>query len=116
MTNKLLKISIVASAIMPMFALAISSLQEGVGEVWKFVDALVPLLIGVAVLYFIYTLIKYLTKAGEERAKAAGQMVMGVIIIAVMVSVWGLVSIVQRTVGVDSGAPAQFPEIPQPGM
>ena len=60
----------------------------------------VPLLIGLAVVVFFWGLVKYLN-AGMGDAKnikeARDLMIWGIIAITVMVSVWGIVKVVQTT-------------------
>lgn len=63
------------------------------------VSPLITLLFGVALLLFIWSLVKYITKVNDPKAQQeARQMIFwGIIILAVMVSVWGLVQVVQNT-------------------
>lgn len=59
---------------------------------------IVPLLIGLAVVVFIYGVIKtMLAEGGEKKEEGKQFMFWGIIGIFVMVSVWGLVTIVQKT-------------------
>jgi predicted Na+-dependent transporter len=57
---------------------------------------LVPVIIGLAVIFFLWGLAKYILKAddAEGRKSARQLMLWGVIIIFVMVSLWGLVRFV----------------------
>ncbi len=66
---------------------------------------IIPLLIAVAVVYFFWGLITFLRASGDPKAIEAGrsQMIWGVIAIAVMVSLFGLINFLQNTLGVDSG-------------
>src|SRR3990167_6190946 len=59
---------------------------------------LIPVLFGIALVLFIWALIQYLTKAGESQAEIRQTILWGVIILAVMSGVWGLVKIVQNSV------------------
>lgn len=63
----------------------------------------IPLLIGFAVLMFLYGLVQYVTSGGEEgaREKARYTILYGIIVIAVMVSVYGLVRFVLNTFGLE---------------
>ncbi len=60
-----------------------------------FVQTLIPLLVGIAVLFFVYRLTISLlyTDNNEKRQEARQQMVWGIIALFVLVSVWGLVNI-----------------------
>ncbi len=63
------------------------------------ISPLITLLFGVALLLFIWSLVKYITKVNDPKAQQeARQMIFwGIIILAVMVSVWGLVRVAQNT-------------------
>jgi membrane protease YdiL (CAAX protease family) len=61
-------------------------------------NTLVPLLFGLAIVFFFWGLVKFLWNAGSEEAKDEGKRIMiwGVIAIAVMASVYGLVAVLQN--------------------
>ena len=69
-------------------------------------DQLVVFLIALAVVWFIWNVVRYTMSDDEEKKGAAkSQMINGIIAIAVIVSVWGLVAILQSIFGVNtSGA------------
>lgn len=59
-----------------------------------------PLIISLAVVYFVFQVFRYAVAGDEEaKAKAKTQMIWGIIGIFVMVSIWGLVAILQSTFG-----------------
>ncbi len=70
-----------------------------------------PLLISVAVLYFIYNVFQYTIKSGDEEArkKAKGNIIWGVVGLFVIVGVWGLVAILQSAFGIDGSYVAPNP-------
>lgn len=60
----------------------------------------VPLIISIAVVWFIYNVFMYTIAGDEEKKKAAKTgMIWGIVGIFVMVSIWGLVAILQSTFG-----------------
>ena len=60
----------------------------------------VPLIISLAVVYFIWQVFRYAIAGNEEdKAKAKTHMIWGIVGIFVMVSVWGLVGILTSTFG-----------------
>jgi hypothetical protein len=64
---------------------------------------IVPLLIGAAVVVFIYgVLTTMLSEGGDKKEEGKQYMFWGIIGIFVMVSVWGLVAIVQGTFKLDT--------------
>ncbi len=100
---------IIASAVLaffPVVAFAVDGLEKVLLDVGKLVSMLTPILIGLALLAFFWGLAMYLLNFnGEEKEKTKGRDVMlyGVITLFVVVSVWGLVAILQQTFGL-SGA------------
>ncbi|MBI2482417.1 MAG: hypothetical protein HYV76_02575 [Candidatus Vogelbacteria bacterium] len=105
-------------ALLPFIVLAQEVNVDYFGGLLGGIDSLVataiPILIGIAVLYFIYGLVKYVTSSEDDDKKAARSiMVYGVIVIAVMVSIWGLVGLVQTVfLGGSEFAVPSAPEIP----
>lgn len=62
-------------------------------------------LISLAVVWFIWNVIRYAMSSDEEgKGKAKSQMIWGIIAIAVIVSVWGIVAILQGAFGLNQGA------------
>lgn len=59
------------------------------------IESLVPIVIGLAILLFLYGLLKYIVSKDEAKRKEAVSVItMGIVVIFVMVSVWGLVRII----------------------
>ena len=68
-------------------------------------NSVIPLIFALAMLMFIWGAVKFfIVDADEEAKRAQGKqfMVWGVIALAVMISVWGLVSIIGVTFGLDT--------------
>jgi succinate dehydrogenase/fumarate reductase cytochrome b subunit len=70
-------------------------------------SSLVSLILALAGLYFIWGLLKYISKAGDEKEQktARGQMLWGIIIIAVMLMFWGAVNLIKNSIGANYTAP-----------
>jgi hypothetical protein len=78
----------------------ISSLISGAKTL---LDQLVVFLIALAVVWFIWNVIKYTISDDEDKkAGAKSQMIWGIVGIAVIVSIWGLVAILQGIFGVNT--------------
>lgn len=86
---------------MPVLAAA-AGILDTINVVNRVLRAIVPMLITVALIVFIWGLIKYLMKIGDEKERQAGVQLMlwGVIAIFVMSSVWGIVRLLQNTFSV----------------
>ncbi len=74
----------------------------------------IPILIGVGLVWFLYGVIKYITAQGNEEQKGSGRgiMINGIIALVVMVGVWGLVNIIGNTFGVFGGSIPPAPRFP----
>jgi predicted PurR-regulated permease PerM len=70
-------------------------------------DYLIPLAIALAVLYFLWGILKYITSGGDEEARktAINTIIYGIIILFVMVSVWGLVNLLRGSVSLNTSQP-----------
>lgn len=100
------KLSIVASLLaFPVLASAdtINNVWNIFGFVKKVLDTVLPLIIALAVVYFIYGIFKYVM-AGDDDAKAAAKdkIIYGVVGLFIMISVWGLVNILSNTFQLDN--------------
>ncbi len=100
----------------PLVTLAqnVSTVNSWFSNIEDWVTRAVPILIGVALLVFIWGLIQYIN-AGDDDAKkkgARGTIIYGVIILAAIVGVWGLVNFVLDTIGVDTGTTVPTPGVP----
>ncbi len=93
----------------PMMALA----QSKVNSIWdlfslvnRVLNTLVPLFIALAVVFFIWQVFMYAVAGDEEKKKASKvNIIYGIVGIFVMVSIWGLVNILQGTFGTAGVAP-----------
>lgn len=94
-------------------------LQKTGGLIDRFGDLVVLLIniaIALALLVFVWGLVKFITKAGDEGEvkKGKGIMTWGLIALFVMISVWGLVRLMQTELGLTvSDTPIVVPKIPR---
>lgn len=74
------------------------------GIVIGILDQVVILLIALAVVFFIYGIVKFIKSADEEEGREKGKNIMfyGIIGLFVMVSVWGIVNILINTFELDT--------------
>lgn len=90
-------------SIKDVFDLAICILQR---SVW-------PLLVSISVIVFIIGVIRYIKNADDSSAREEGRnfMIYGIVGLFVMISVWGLVGVLQGTFGL--GTSTFIPQLPQ---
>ncbi|PIP69142.1 hypothetical protein CO033_02145 [Candidatus Nomurabacteria bacterium CG_4_9_14_0_2_um_filter_32_10] len=69
--------------------------------------SVIPLIFALAVVMFIWGVVQYVINSDEEAKKEKGKqfMIWGIIGLTVMVSIWGLVSILGSTFGIQNVIP-----------
>ena len=69
----------------------------------QILSLVLPIIITLAILGFVWGLAKYIYSAGDESSKQEGRDIMywGVIALFVMVSVWGLVELITKTFSIE---------------
>lgn len=99
--KKLLKGSVIAAALMPVLAFAQADAFSLLRTIKNFINQATPVLISAAVLYFIYGVVRFVIAAdADDKEKARGVVIQGIIGLFVIVSLWGLVFFIGNTVGV----------------
>lgn len=95
-------LTLAAFATVPAVASA-QSVQHLIGLVGSIVASLIPIVIGIAVLVFLWGVMQYvIAKSPEDQKEARGVILYGVIILFVMVAIWGLVDLIGETIGIDT--------------
>lgn len=95
-----------------------NELQVLICKIGLLVNSVIPIVISIGVLYFIWGVIHYAI-ARDEEAKAEGRsaMINGLIALLVIVSIWGIVNFMKRFLGVDlNDNTIAVPCIPSPGV
>lgn len=98
---------------MPLMALAAINVVAGdpsiaglIAKMGGVLTAVVPLLIGFAVVFFLWGVLQFVAAGGNEEKRTEGRntMIYGIIAIFVMVSVWGLVNVLEGTFNLSDDA------------
>ena len=101
---------------LPFVALAqVTDVQSGFSLISDIIrNYIVPLIIGLAVLYFLWGVLQYVLAGGDEEKRKLGRdhMIYGVIAIFVMISIWGLVGVLRNTTGLTTNVPPPLPITP----
>jgi hypothetical protein len=94
----------------------ISGLYALLAQASDFINRLIPFIIGLTVLFFLWGIFKlvFSAKDSEQRAEARGYIIWGIIGLAVMVSVWGLVNLLTSTFSLNQNVPNP-PQLPSAG-
>lgn len=101
----------------PLFAFAqspdLTYLDDVVNAIGELVNQLIPIVIAIGLLFFIWGLVQFILASGDEGAKEVGKrrMVWGILALFVIVAVWGLVDLLAQIVGVDVGGTIDAPSV-----
>lgn len=69
-------------------------------------NAIIPLLVAIGVVYFVWGVVRYVIGDGDEaKKKGRDQIIYGLIGFVVILGMWGLVRIVTNTFGISASAP-----------
>lgn len=97
--------------LMPMLAFAQNSTQlfNLVGILRTLINALIPIALAAIFLGIIWNAYKLVTSDGEEKAEYRGTLIKMVIIFFVVMSLYGIVYFLGRTLGIGQGGSAAVP-------
>lgn len=104
----------VAALLLPGVAAAAGA-QDILKTVSDLLNMAVPIILTLAIIYFMWGLLQYILNSSDstKQGAARNQMIYGIIAIAVMVSIWGLVGIIQSTLGIQGQNTYIVPETPE---
>ncbi len=97
---------------MPFIVMA-ADITGVISKINDIIGTIIPVIISLAVLLFIWGVVKYITAGGdpEKREEARSVIIYGIIGLFVIVSVWGLVALLSNTFNLDQGD-INIPQIP----
>jgi hypothetical protein len=123
MKKKLGVLSGIVLGSMPLLALAqnatgcasvqLGTIQNIICKIGNILDTIIPVLVVLGVVYFVWGVVTYVISSDEE-AKKTGRMRMiyGIIGLVVIVAMWGLVGIVTKTFNLNGSANVTIPTVP----
>jgi len=115
--KKVLVVSALLYAV-PFLAFAdVLDTSKGIGKVIALltglVNALIPLLVGAALVAFFWGLVLYIFKdAGEGGGPGKKLMIWSLVALFVMVSVWGIIRLAQESLGITGSETVPVPRVP----
>jgi 4-hydroxybenzoate polyprenyltransferase len=115
--KKVISLGIVIGSV-TFFALAANAFSI-LTTINQILNTIIPILISLAVVWFIWGVIQYLVAGDEEKKKAArGMIINGLIGLFIIIAFWGIIRLITTTFGVGSEQlnPGAIPCIPGPGV
>ena len=104
------KIITIFALVTPVFAFA-NSLGDVLGTISTNLNIIIPMLMSLGLVYFIWGVVEYVLSGNTEKKEQGQQhMIWGIIGLAVIVSIWGLVGILRNQfIGTDSNTQPAIP-------
>lgn len=91
----------------------ITTIQGLLCKFAEILNAIIPVLIALGVVYFVWGVISYVIGSDEEaKKKGRDRIIYGIIGLAVIIGVWGLVGILNKTFGLGNVQNINFPTVP----
>lgn len=82
-------------------------------KISQLLNAVIPVLIALGVVYFVWGVVQYVISNDEEAKKTGrNRMIYGIIGLAVIIGMWGLVNILKNTFGLDNVQNITLPTTP----
>ncbi len=106
------------AVLVPSVALAAAPITDANSLVFKLTsigNTVIGILISFAVIYIIVNVVRFIMASGDDRAAVRNNIGWGVVGLAIILSIWGLVAILTNTFQTDTRAPIEsFPVNPNP--
>ncbi len=112
MKNHLKATIVGALAFAPVFAFA-ETLGGILNTVGQLIGAATPIVVALALVYFFWGLGQFIFNSSDEakRKEAISIMIYGIIALFVMVSIWGIINVLQTTFNVQGGSDIRAPRV-----
>ena len=105
--KKIITSGLVLGSFAPLMASAagIATVDSIIGQLLRYLNYIIPALITIAIIYFIWGVITFMTTSDEEQKKAGrAKIINGLIGLFVIIAFWGIIGIVQRTFSIGNSA------------
>ena len=90
-----------------------NTIQQVICVIGNILDTVIPILIVLGIVYFVWGVVQYVISSDEEaKKKGKNRMIYGIIGLVVIVAMWGLVGIVTNTFGLSGTTNVTIPTLP----
>lgn len=120
MKKHIIKLGIIGSTLIPIFALAQSTtnffdtIYTISTQISDIINLLLPVVFGMAILAFFYGIFLYIfTQGADDKAQGKQVMLWSLVAIFVMASLFGIIQVAQTTLGISNtgNTPSNIPQI-----
>jgi uncharacterized membrane protein HdeD (DUF308 family) len=82
-------------------------------RVGQFLNSVIPLLIALAVVFFVWGVVQFVISQDEEaKTRGRNKIIYGIIGLAVIIGLWGLVNLLGNTFGLNNAGNEELPTVP----
>lgn len=80
-----------------------------IGQIATWLSSIIPILITLAIIYFIWAVIKYTLSTDEEaKSSAKSALTYAIVGLVVIFGMWGIIAFVSSSLGLSGGTPGNF--------
>ena len=104
--SKIVKLLIAGGVLFPVVSsAAFSNIQTLITDFKGLINTAIPLVVGLALLYFLWGVGQFILKAGNDQARNEGKqrMIWGIVALFVIFSIWGIIWWVGDLFGIPTG-------------
>lgn len=100
-------------AFMPFAASAQTDAESILESLGTLINLATPIVVALALLFFFWGLATFILSAGneEKRKEGRGIMIWGIIALFIIVSIWGLIRVVQETFNLETSTTIEVPGV-----
>lgn len=102
--KKIYPLAVALAAFTPLAAFA-ATLQDALVTIRRGIDFVIPMLMALAILIFLWGIVKYILASGDPAKEKAARssIIYGLLGVLVLVAFWGIIQIVTNTFGIETG-------------
>lgn len=106
--KKYTNVSVLLSILLPVisFAAPLGGVKSLLDEATKIINSsVIPLMFGLAMAYFLWGLVQFISKSGDEKERESGKqkMLWGIIALFVFISITGILAFMGNSLGIAPG-------------